>query len=125
MVTESNRKNTKNAINEDDERNDTLPFVTNSKTDTSGACFKKNMQHCLQNGGIENNQENLQNGESSEETFKKAKRFPSSVMICLYNHSVIDPLVVNMIKVNIYRMKEAKNKALRKNDWKIYVKFQL
>jgi hypothetical protein len=100
--------------NENSENETDLPFTLNSDTGTSGVCFQKMMQHCLRHGGIARNSENLRNGESIQDTFQKAKRISSTVMIRRRIHEVNHPDVVNMIKSNRDRMIETEKNTLRK-----------
>jgi hypothetical protein len=63
---------------------------------------------------IERNQEKIRKGESIKETFKKAKRILSSVIIRRCDHEVNNHNVVNIIQGNRDRINEAEKKALRK-----------
>jgi hypothetical protein len=112
-------ESTNTGNNEIDDNNSTLPFALNSTTGKSGQCFQALVQHCLRHGGIERNQENLRNGESIQETFQKAKRLSSAVMIRRQIHEVNDTNVVDMIKGNRDKVKEAEKKALRKRRLEI------
>jgi hypothetical protein len=114
-TTQDNEQNN----NQNDNQNDNLPLALNTTTGKSGACFQKLIQHCIRHGGIERNQENLRNGESIQETFQKAKRISSSVMIRRSIHEVNNIDVVNMIQGNRDKIKEAERKTLRKRRLEI------
>jgi hypothetical protein len=101
------------------EQSENLPLLLNTTTGKSGDCFQKLLQHCLRHGGIERNQENLRNGESIHETFQKAKRISSSVMIRRSIHEVNNLDVVNMIQGNRDRIKDNEKKVLRKRRLEI------
>jgi hypothetical protein len=102
----------------------TLPFTLNSDTGTSGVCFQKMMQHCLRHGGIARNSENLCAGETIKETFQKAKRISSTVMIRRRIHEVNHPDVVDMIKGNRDKMIETEKATLRKRRKEILARIK-
>jgi hypothetical protein len=99
---------------ENDEVANTVPLLLNCTEGISGMCFQKMLQHYMRNGGIDQNQENLRRGESIQETFLKAKRMSSSVMIRRGVHEINDSDVVALIKGNRDRMKEIELRSARK-----------
>jgi hypothetical protein len=118
-ISENDNNSSNTTTTDQIEESDTLPAVLNTVTGKSGACFQKLIQHCLRHGGIERNQENLRNGETIQETFQKAKRISSSVMIRRSIHEVNNFHVVGMIQGNRDRIKENERKALRKRRLEI------
>jgi hypothetical protein len=103
------------SINQNNQQlDDTFPLVLNTTEGISGACFQKMIQHCLRHGGVKRNQENLLQGESIHETFRKAKRISSTVMVRRRIHEVNQPEVAEMIQGNRDKIKEAERKAVRK-----------
>jgi hypothetical protein len=110
---ETSRQN-ENSAEVNDGIENMIPLLLNTTDGVSGMCFQMLLQHCMRNGGIERNQDNLRRGESMQETYLKAKRMSSTVMIRRGVHEINDAEVVDLIKGNRDKLKEREVRAVRK-----------
>jgi hypothetical protein len=92
----------------------TLPGKLNISDGTSGRIFLAMLKHDLKYGGRERHQENLHKGETIQETFVKAKKMSSTIMICRQIHEINNVNVIKCMRDSRDKQKNTIQTTMRK-----------